>query len=79
MGKDCEIQISRLVKEVAESLLWVLAKRMGDVTGSRTGKGYCIKVTRYRGWGKDGISHGNGKLKVVRVKPRDLRLSKEAR
>jgi hypothetical protein len=45
---------------VAESLLWMLAKRTGDVTGIRTGKGYWRNVTRYGGWDKDGLSYGNG-------------------
>jgi len=63
---------------VAGSQLWMSAKRTGDVTGISTGKGYWRNATRYGGWKKDWVKLQERKLKVVRVKARDLRLSKEA-
>jgi len=53
---------------VAESLLWMLAKRSGDVPGIRTGKGYIGEMPRVMEAGKRMVKLRERKLKVVRVK-----------
>ena len=50
MGKDCETQLSRLVKETVGGVTVMdVGKRTGNVTGIRTGKGYWRNATRYGG------------------------------